>query len=83
MDYKMTINLDGSFQKAQKLPQLLLNYESDIDLSVDNYIVDGKSLFGVLSLISNRDLTLTIHEKSDGEAKDIYHLLDEIGLIVD
>ena len=83
MGFKMTINLDGSFQKAQMLPQLLMNYESDIDLSVDSYIVDGKSLFGVLSLISNRDLTLTVHEKVEGEAKDIYRLLDEIGLIVE
>ena len=82
-DYKITINLRGSFANAQMLPQLMLKYESDIDLSVDNYVVDAKSLFGVLSLTTGRDLTITVHEKVEGEAKEIYRVLADNGLLVE
>lgn len=79
----MKINLKGCFNNAQELPQLLLNYASDIDVSIDHYTVDGKSLFGVLSLNFSRDLTLTIHEKVDGEALKIRDLMRDNGFLVE
>lgn len=83
MDCKLIINLNGDFSSAQKLPTLMLDYESDIDLAVDSYVVDCKSLFGVLSLTTNRDLTLTIHEKVPGEADKIKELLKQHNLLVE
>ena len=80
---KLKINLNGNFQAAQCLPQMMMDFVSDIDLSIDHYTVDCKSLFGVLSLNFNRDLTLTIHEKSEGEALKIRDIMRDHGFLVE
>ena len=77
------INLGGSFTNAQKLPMLLVNFASDVDVAIDHYVVDGKSLFGILSLSFNRDLTVTIHEKVEGEALKIRDLMRDNGFFVE
>ena len=76
-------NLQGSFNNAQKLPQLLMDFASDIDVAIDHYVVDGKSLFGILSLNFNRDLTMTITEKAEGEALKIRDIIRDHGFLVE
>lgn len=61
---------------------LMIGFESDIDLCVDHYTVDAKSILGVLSLRIDRDLTLTVHEKVEGEALKIMDCLRKNGLLV-
>ena len=80
---KLKINLKGCFNNAQLLPQLLADFVSDIDVSIDHYVVDGKSLFGVLSLNFNRDLIITIHEKAEGEARKIRDVMRHHGFLVE
>ena len=79
----LKINLNGSFQAAQRLPQIMMDFASDIDLSIDHYTVDCKSMFGVLSLNFNRDLIMTITEKSEGEALRIRDLMRDYGFLVE
>ena len=61
---------------------LMIGFESDMDLSVDHYTVDAKSILGVLSLRIDRDLTMTVHEKVEGEALKIKDCLRKHGLLV-
>ena len=81
---KMTfkINLKGNFNNAQKLPLLMMDFASDVDLSIDKYTVDAKSVMGVLSLNFNRNLTMTITEKSEDEALKIRDLMRDYGFLV-
>ena len=80
---KFKINLHGNFEAAQRLPQMLIDFASDIDLSIDHYTVDCKSLFGVLSLNFNRNLTMTITEKAEGEALKIRDLMRDCKFLVE
>lgn len=62
---------------------LVMGFESDMDLSIDRYTVDAKSLLGVLSLSVDRDLVLTVHEKAEGEAFKIRDLMRDNGFLVE
>ena len=81
MEFK--INLQGDFNNAQILARLLLDFASDVDLCIDHYVVDGKSLFGVLSLNFNRDITVKINEKKAGETFRIRDLMKNYGFLVE
>ena len=82
MDYSFKINLHGKFANAKALPNLMMKFESDVDLSIDHYVVDCKSLPGIFSLSIDKELTMTIHEKVEGEAKAIYKLMKTCGFLV-
>lgn len=42
-------------------------FSSDIDLVCGRYIVNAKSMLGVLSLVSEEEMTVSIHTEDDGE----------------
>lgn len=75
------VNLQGDFAKLQQIPRLLINFCSDIDAQIDRYVVDCKSLLGLLSLSIDRDLKITIYEKKDGEAQEIYNIMTNMGIV--
>ena len=62
---------------------LVIGFESDMDLSIDRYTVDAKSLLGVLSLSVDRDLIMTVHEKVEGETFKIRDLMRDNGFLVE
>ena len=80
MRFKINLrNIDG----VKIFVPLVMGFESDIDLCIDRYIVDAKSLLGVLSLSINRDLTLIIHEKNANEAAKIRQILKDNDFLVE
>jgi len=79
---KMKINLQN-IKGIEKFYSLIMGFESDMDVSIDRYVVDAKSLLGLVSLSVDRDLTLTIHEKVDGEALKIRDLMRDNGFLVE
>lgn len=79
---KMKINLKD-INGVKVFCPLVMNFESDMDLSIDRYTVDAKSLLGVLSLSVDRDLVLTVHEKVEGETFKIRDLMRDNGFLVE
>ena len=79
---KLKINLQN-IAGVKVFCLLVMQFESDIDLSIDRYVVDAKSLLGVLSLSVDKDLVLTIHEKVEGEALKIRDLMRDNEFLVE
>ena len=80
MQFKINLkDIDG----VKAFCPLILGFESDMDLSIDHYTVDAKSILGVLSLNINKDLLMTIHEKAEGETIKIMDLMRENGFLVE
>lgn len=79
---KLKINLQN-IKGIEKFYGLVMGFESDLDVSIDRYVVDGRSLLGLVSLSVDRDLTLTIHEKAEGEALKIRDLMRDNGFLVE
>lgn len=79
---QMKINLQN-IKGIEKFYGLIMGFESDIDVSIDRYIVDGHSLLGLISLSVDRDLTITVHEKAEGEALKIRDLMRDNGFLVE
>lgn len=49
--------------------------ESDVLVSIDRYVVDGKSIMGLFSLNLNKDLKVTVIEKQKGDMEQLKDLL--------
>ena len=79
---KLVINLKN-IEGVKRFYPLIMNMESDMDLCIDRYTVDAKSIMGIMSLSVDRDLTLTIHEKAEGEALKIRDLMRDNGFLVE
>lgn len=60
---------------------LMSQFESDLSLCYGRFIVDAKSIMGVLSLDGSKDLSLKILEKADGEFNEIKSLMENHGFI--
>ena len=80
--YTMTINLHDIHGIKHFIP-IVMGMESDIDLAIDRYVIDGKSLLGIMSLSVDRDLKLTMHEKVRGEFFKLRELMIENGFLVE
>jgi len=80
--YVMTINLHDIHGIKRFIP-IVMQMDSDIDLAIDRYVVDGKSILGVMSLSVDRNLTLTMHERVKGEFFKLRELMRENGFLVE
>lgn len=80
--HSITINLKNTDGMKRFFP-LVTNMESDIDLCIDRYTVDAKSIMGVMSLSINKNLKLVVYEKVDGEFVKIKELMRENGFLVE
>lgn len=67
------VKLD-TIDKVKDFVQKIAKFPEDIELATDHYIVDAKSILGVLSLDLNKPLNLRIH----GGGKRIALILDEL-----
>ena len=80
MRFKINLqNITG----VEKFYTLIRDFESDIDVSIDRYVVDAKSLLGLISLNVSKDLMLTVHEKVEGETFKIRDLMRDNGFLVE
>lgn len=56
---------------------LMMKFESDLSLCYGRFVIDAKSIMGVLSLDGSKELTLYILEKKEGEYEQIKKLMDD------
>ena len=71
----------GTMQNASKLVSIAGSIAYDVDLCYGRYIVDAKSMLGVLSLPGFAYGELQIPVESEVEKKQILEKLDEAGLL--
>lgn len=71
----------GTMQNASKLVSIAGLIAYDVDLCYGRYIVDAKSMLGVLSLPDFAYGELQIPVESEVEKKQILEKLDEAGLL--
>ena len=71
----------GTMQNASKLVSIAESIFYDVDLCYGRYIVDAKSMLGVLSLPDFAYGELQIPVESEVEKKQILEKLDEAGLL--
>lgn len=71
----------GTMQNASKLVNIAESIPYDVDLCYGRYIVDAKSMLGVLSLPNFEYGELQISVKKEAEEKEILEKLDEAGLL--
>ena len=71
----------GTMQNASKLVNIAEFIPYNVDLCYGRYIVDAKSMLGVLSLPNFEYGELQISVKKEAEEKEILEKLDEAGLL--
>ena len=73
----------GTMQNASKLVSIAESIAYDVDLCYGLYIVDAKSMLGVLSLPDFAYGELQIPVESEGEKRQILEKLDEAGRLIE
>lgn len=74
------ISLDGCFEKIKHFCQLVTNFESNIYLCSEDYAINAKSIMGVHSLDTTKELTLTVDRPN--EIDDLYKLVHKYGYAI-
>lgn len=80
--YTMTINLQNT-EGIKRFYPIAMTMESDIDLAIDRYTVDAKSILGILSLNVSKNLSLRMYEKVKGEFATMKLLMRDYGFLVE
>ena len=73
----------GTMQNARKLVSIAESIPYDVELSSGRYVVDAKSMLGVLSMPDFGSGELHIHTDNEAECDRILFQLLEAGLLVD
>ena len=66
MTYKIKIS---NIDEARQLVKITEKMNGDVDLSYGSYIVDAKSIIGVISLAGGHELQLCIHGRLTPEVE--------------
>lgn len=63
----MLILLD-SMEKVKNFVNIISDFASDIDLESGNYMVDAKSILGIISLNLSKPMSLIVRDKQEEAA---------------
>ncbi|MCI8509621.1 MAG: HPr family phosphocarrier protein [Lachnospiraceae bacterium] len=69
------ISLD-SVEKVKKFVSAATEFNSEMDLVSDRYVIDAKSIMGIFSMNLSKPMILRIYEKGE-KAEDIMKALEE------
>jgi phosphotransferase system HPr-like phosphotransfer protein len=76
----MKIRLN-TIEKVKKFISVVTFFDGDLIIESGKYVVDGKSIMGILSLDLNKDLVLKVFENVDGETEKLINKLNELELV--
>lgn len=62
----ITITLD-TLDKVKEFVGLVATFNGDLDIISDRYVVDAKSIMGILSLDLSKPLKLSIHNEEEAK----------------
>lgn len=69
------IKIKLKYEDLKEFIKIVTSFESNIDMIKDRYVVDAKSLLGVLSLDFTQPTMVVIHSVNEDE---IVHFYDEM-----
>ena len=69
------IKIKLKYEDLKEFIKITTSFESNIDMIKDRYVVDAKSLLGVLSLDFTQPIMVVIHSVNEDE---IVHFYDEM-----
>lgn len=72
----VVVSID-SIDKVKRFVNAVSKFPVDFDLRSERYIVDAKSIMGILSMNLSKPIELSIHSDSDKEIKSILAALGE------
>lgn len=68
----------GDIENIKKFVWLNEQSSFDVDAVSNRYVIDGKSILGMLSLDNSKEITIAIHEDDGPELEDYLNKLQEI-----
>ena len=74
MKVQVSIN---SISKVKEFCVKVFDVPEDLDLMLDRFCVDAKSIMGIFSIDITQPLTLVIHTEDEGRAQEIKELVKE------
>lgn len=72
----------GTFENVKRFIEVAGRIESGLLIKKGRYIIDGKSLLGILSLDLSSDLELEFVETKEKEIEKFVNKLYEIGIVM-
>lgn len=76
----MKIRLN-TIEKVKKFISVATLFDGELIIESGKYVVDGKSIMGILSLDLNKDLVLKATESVEGETEKLINKLNELELV--
>lgn len=61
------IKIKLKYNDLKEFVKVTESFESDIDIVKDRYIIDAKSIMGILSLDFSKDISVVIHSNNEDE----------------
>lgn len=66
------IKIKLKYEDLKEFIKITTSFESNIDMIKDRYVIDAKSLLGVLSLDFTQPVTVVIHSVNEDEIIQFY-----------
>ena len=61
------IKIKLKYEDLKEFIKITSSFESDIDIVKGRYVIDAKSLMGILSLDFSKDISIVIHSENEDE----------------
>ena len=68
------------YEDLKEFIQITTSFESNIDMIKDRYVIDAKSLLGVLSLDFTQPTTVVIHSVNEDEIVRFYDAMKRFAI---
>lgn len=67
----------NTIEKVNRFTGITMKFTSDIDVSIGEHIVNGKSALGILTFDLRKPLNVTIHSDDEEEIRRFYNAMVE------
>lgn len=67
----------NSIEKVNRFTSVTMTFTSDIDVSINNYVIDAKSALGILTFDLRKPLNVVIHSNDEEEIRKFYKCMAE------
>lgn len=75
MYQKIKININ-TIEKVKYFAESIIKFEEDIDVISGRFVLDGKSIMGLLSLDLSKNIEVMIHTKDDSVYNEFLEIME-------
>lgn len=73
---KIKININ-TIEKVKCFAESIIRFEEDIDVISGRFVLDGKSIMGLLSLDLSKNIEVMIHTKDDSVYNEFLEIMEQ------